>query len=84
MGGTDSIEEGTFVWEHAGKPVAYNDWTIAQPDNENNQDCMAVYGLYGWDDMDCSKKLAFICETEPGVWHKYLIMVFKLTTEVCI
>jgi len=59
--------EGSFVWTTA-EPVVYTNWALGEPDNLNNEDCVAfAYFPNEWSDQQCSQSNAYICEYEPPV-----------------
>jgi hypothetical protein len=61
IGFHDRWTEGKFSWV-AGY-YDYTNWAAGQPDNSNNQDCVAMGAWNGsWNDFDCSSTKAFICE----------------------
>jgi len=66
LGGSDSITEGTFVWDGSGVPTSFTNWSPNNPDNAGgDQDCVRMWLDIGqWDDAWCNATvLATMCET---------------------
>ena len=63
IGLSDKANEGTFVWAN-GAAVAFEFWKKNQPnDGKGNEDCVEMTKTNGkWDDVQCSKKRAFVCQ----------------------
>ncbi|KAJ8031430.1 Aggrecan core protein [Holothuria leucospilota] len=66
--GNDKQSEGTFVLTN-GKTLDYFNWIIEQPNNWNNQDCLAMAkapnlnsDVGKWNDAGCSVDYPFMCE----------------------
>ncbi|XP_076090052.1 lectin BRA-3-like [Mytilus galloprovincialis] len=68
IGGTDRLIEGHWTWDNSTNPeplITKFYWGSNQPNNYNNQDCLAYYklaGVYSWADEHCNTKYPFICE----------------------
>ncbi|XP_052093067.1 C-type lectin domain family 17, member A-like isoform X1 [Mytilus californianus] len=68
IGGSDLKSEGTWVWTNysqEGKLIQPTFWGPNQPNNYNEQDCLAFYKFYdgyGWDDDQCHLQYHFMCE----------------------
>ena len=60
----DQNVEDDFVWTLTGQQPTYTLWSGSQPDNDNNQDCVAISGQDGWDDLNCYIQRYFLCEYE--------------------
>ena len=75
LGGTDIAEEGKWVWTD-GRSWNFTNWAFAEPDNENNSDCMLTAGKRwydgvwydgSWHDGSCSDSEDTwpLCHVEP-------------------
>ena len=53
IGLNDRDIEGTYVWTD-GSSNNYIPWSINQPDNANNEDCVDSISLGVWNDLRCS------------------------------
>ena len=65
VGMNDIDEEGVYVWED-DSPVTHLRWAPNEPNNMNNEDCMAIgKGDGGYNDYGCEKEdTYFICEAD--------------------
>ena len=66
LGGTDSAQEGTFVWSD-GTAWTYQNWNSKEPNNLGNEDCVHMlhdkWNTNGkWNDRKCTHVTAFLCE----------------------
>ncbi|KAI1887286.1 hypothetical protein AGOR_G00188680 [Albula goreensis] len=65
IGLTDSEEEGTWKWVD-GTAVTTRYWRSGQPDDYNNEDCVAIQPeksiLQSWNDFSCALKTHWVCE----------------------
>jgi len=65
--GLDDMEnEGTFVWSD-GTPFCdcggYNNWNEGEPnDLGGNEDCTHLLPNGRWNDLNCNKKIQYVCE----------------------
>ncbi|XP_013868294.1 C-type lectin domain family 4 member M [Austrofundulus limnaeus] len=68
IGLTDTEEEGVWKWI-TGLRLNQGFWHDGEPNNNNNEDCVAVYPNFNpflsWNDAPCSYNLMWICETSP-------------------
>ena len=83
----DKTNEGKFTYESDGKPITWKNWNKNEPNNccKGGEDCVHLTnGLYGggglWNDLSCSRKLAFVCEkAEKGSRGEDIILnIMKL------
>ena len=68
LGGTDVSNEGSFVWQHSGKPVTFTSWAPPlQPDNDNDEDYIALSDVdqYQWYDTHTVPAKNVLCEKDP-------------------
>merc|ERR1712071_200691 len=68
---SDTVTEGTFLWNDGSTP-AYTNWATGQPSAADakpaaNQDCVKIKTDGTWDDVGCNKKspFNFIIERAP-------------------
>ena len=63
----DLAKEGVYVWDD-GSPVTHTRFTLGEPNNANNEDCMALLWVDGgFGDVDCyGWETFFICESDYG------------------
>ncbi|XP_033762947.1 perlucin-like [Pecten maximus] len=69
LGGSDIVEEGTWVWTTSGSSISiYNDWRVGEPNGISrpgrHADCLSMPKYYGflWDDYYCDGALVPVCE----------------------
>ncbi|XP_078380544.1 uncharacterized protein LOC144663458 [Oculina patagonica] len=70
IGLTDAETENEFKWSDGSELTGYKNWMSSDPNNYNNQDCVAIVNgnFYGavydgeWHDDKCSKAKGYICE----------------------
>lgn len=69
IGLNDMKTEAVFEWSDGSALSTYSNWIPEQPDNwEGKEDCTAIKwvketGHARWNDVGCSTKYKFICET---------------------
>uniref|UniRef100_A0A8C4YL92 C-type lectin domain-containing protein n=1 Tax=Gopherus evgoodei TaxID=1825980 RepID=A0A8C4YL92_9SAUR len=62
LGMSDVQTEGKFLYLNGG-PVTYTNWETGEPNNNKNEDCVAMYSNGKWNDIDCSNsEILIICE----------------------
>lgn len=62
IGGTDRKTESEFIWSKSGNKINFTQWLLGNPDNRNNEDCIEMNALTGWNDASCDITKPFICE----------------------
>lgn len=70
FGATDQGSEADWLWVGGaqfwkGYPVGglYNNWSMGQPNNMNNEDCALVNVMTGtWGDRTCNATYPYVCE----------------------
>ncbi|CAK9299332.1 unnamed protein product [Gordionus sp. m RMFG-2023] len=64
IGANDRAKEGTFVWNADNTALTYTNWAQNQPNNEAEQDCVAMIAqnYFRWDDLNCDRPMRFVCE----------------------
>lgn len=65
LGATDSAVEGTWVWV-TGEPFEFKNWSQNQPDNLNNEDFLAYYANYTWNDSQDVSNRYFVIEWDSA------------------
>ena len=68
----DKANEGVFRYENSGQTITYTNWDTNEPNNAANREhCGQLYVASGkWNDNECSKTFAFVCESE-GITSSY-------------
>ena len=62
IGFSDLTKEGTFSWEDDAE-IIFENWEKDQPNNGNGgEDCVVMRKSGRWDDVDCTREEAFVCE----------------------
>ncbi|NQV52398.1 MAG: gliding motility-associated C-terminal domain-containing protein, partial [Flavobacteriales bacterium] len=61
IGLSDAVSEGTFVWDN-GEPVSYTNWTVGEPNNSGNEDCVQLYTTGTWNDVTCAGSYPAVIE----------------------
>jgi len=61
IGLSDAVSEGTFVWDN-GEPVSYTNWTVGEPNNSGNEDCVQLYLTGTWNDVSCAGSYPAVIE----------------------
>ncbi|KAL9963778.1 hypothetical protein ACROYT_G027318 [Oculina patagonica] len=62
IGLTDAEIEGDWKWSDGSILTAYTNWMSEEPNNYNNQDCVAIANDGEWHDAECTKVREYICE----------------------
>jgi len=68
IGLTDIFHDGTWVWNHFGRPLNFSNWAPGEPNNLNGLQHCAALDLYvgGWTDVGCdsvrAEQYGSICE----------------------
>jgi cysteine-rich repeat protein len=65
LGGTDIVNEGTFVWSD-GENLSFTHWDIGQPSDTGGEDCMEINGSDFWNDDACAKMQSYLCKRKPA------------------
>ena len=75
IGLTDIFHDGTWVWDHLGRPLDFSKWAPGEPNNLNGlQHCAAIDPYFGsyWTDVSCDSVkteqygYSTICEAAGG------------------
>ena len=70
IGLSDIDKEGEWKWADGTGLSGYKKWKSGQPNNKDDQDCVAIFegdhksSHYDaeWNDLRCSRNLGYICE----------------------
>eukprot|EP00640_Fibrocapsa_japonica_P007384 CAMPEP_0113949828 /NCGR_PEP_ID=MMETSP1339-20121228/77778_1 /TAXON_ID=94617 /ORGANISM="Fibrocapsa japonica" /LENGTH=190 /DNA_ID=CAMNT_0000957435 /DNA_START=26 /DNA_END=595 /DNA_ORIENTATION=- /assembly_acc=CAM_ASM_000762 len=70
IGLVDMFEEGDFKLLDGTSP-SFTHWAPGQPDNNGDQDCVAIFQFLDneWVDADCSKGYGYICEGKNPLYE---------------
>ncbi|XP_030574618.1 C-type lectin domain family 4 member M-like [Archocentrus centrarchus] len=75
MGLRDADVEGVWRWLD-GTRLAEGYWNTGEPNNQNNEDCAAMYPkdnpFFAWNDAPCNWNLKWICERTPRTFSSSL------------
>ncbi|KAJ8300834.1 hypothetical protein KUTeg_022353, partial [Tegillarca granosa] len=65
IGGSDVEVEGEYKWMKSDQRFTFTDWSGTGPSNSGgHEDCVHIApDTFQWNDIDCSTKLFYICET---------------------
>ncbi|KAM7356643.1 lectin subunit alpha-like [Cochliomyia hominivorax] len=72
LGGNDEFSSSpdykrSFYWSATGEPFTFTFWSDNNPDNDRKSEhCVHIWDkkpLFQWNDIDCTTKMGFICET---------------------
>ena len=75
IGIDDKSIEGKFTYASDGESVIFTNWNRGQPDNHGgHEDCAHLWKGHGfrWNDIGCSAKMSFVCESQSG---KYVYLL---------
>lgn len=63
LGLSDQESEGTFVWAD-GEAASFTFWSSGEPnDSAGREDCAQLIPWNGrWNDLDCARRLPFVCQ----------------------
>uniref|UniRef100_A0A182NPC5 C-type lectin domain-containing protein n=1 Tax=Anopheles dirus TaxID=7168 RepID=A0A182NPC5_9DIPT len=67
IGATDIGIEGQYVWIGLNKKItssSYTNWNAGEPNNQGNEDCVAIGSAAGvfWNDVRCNLSVeGFVC-----------------------
>ncbi|MDC0710701.1 CotH kinase family protein [Stigmatella sp. ncwal1] len=65
VGLSDEAEEGTFAWSDKTS-INFTLWATSEPNNQNNEDCVQLYGEAGtWNDVTCAGTASYVCTLPP-------------------
>ena len=72
IGLTDIFHDGTWVWDHLGRPLDFSKWAPGEPNNLNGLQHCAAIDRTGWTDVSCDSEkteqygYGTICEAAGG------------------
>ena len=61
--------EGDFAYASDGESIGFTNWMPNNPDNAGGNENCVIYGKHNgfvWNDVKCSAKNSFVCESEHG------------------
>ncbi|KAL1377443.1 hypothetical protein pipiens_016259 [Culex pipiens pipiens] len=69
--GASSLPDGeNFVWQSTGSRLSFTKWNLREPNNAGGVEqcveiiyCPTCPRIWDWNDMKCSLKAYFVCET---------------------
>ena len=77
--GTDTDEEGTYVWKSTNLPITWANWSPGQPNQDPadthpsaQEDCCRMRSTppnHQWSDVRCDLEHSFICERSWEDWE---------------
>ncbi|XP_070175303.1 macrophage mannose receptor 1-like [Littorina saxatilis] len=78
IGLNDLLQEGSFSWSDTSA-VTYTHWNNHEPNNINNEDCVAISNHGGWNDNKCTATgiKAFICKKAMSLQNTADIAIRK-------
>jgi len=56
IGLTDIFHDGTWVWDHLGRPLDFSKWAPGEPNNLNGLQHCAAIDRTGWTDVSCDSE----------------------------
>lgn len=72
IGGTDQNTESEFIWSRSGNKITFTQWSIGNPKNFLNEDCIEIHASNGeWNDRTCDSTISFICEKKLIMLRTY-------------
>jgi len=54
LGLNDEDREGTWVWSN-GDEMSYSHWSVGEPNNVGDEDCVTWSNKKGWNDVNCEE-----------------------------
>ncbi|XP_038065658.1 alpha-N-acetylgalactosamine-specific lectin-like [Patiria miniata] len=67
IGLNDRAQPGIFVWTD-GSSTPYCDFNPGEPNGSNSEDCVVLWNVDHWNDIDCARNFEFVCKM-PGRFH---------------
>ena len=65
VGATDSKTESAWVWPN-GKRLTYDRWKNEQPNEAQQQQCLAIDDDLQYQDKECDRKYYYLCSDNAG------------------
>lgn len=63
LGGSDINAEGQWAWRKDARKITYTTWRSGEPNGGRTENCLQAYRGDGtWNDLPCTRKIAYICE----------------------
>ncbi|XP_053396139.1 hepatic lectin-like [Mercenaria mercenaria] len=61
---TDQRDEGFWQWYGTNDHATFYDWGPGEPNNTDNEDCVAIRAMeaFDWNDYNCDRKFRLVCE----------------------
>ncbi|KAI4900981.1 hypothetical protein NFI96_011888 [Prochilodus magdalenae] len=81
LGGTDSAQEGVWVWTD-GSTFDYNNWSTGQPDYLNvSENCIQMNFPENWNNIHCGSLFPSVCAKCQNGWSQFGSRCFRIFTE---
>lgn len=61
LGGQDSKNDGTFLWNYDGSTVDMNDFCNNEPNGNTNENCLSAKS-WCYNDISCTSPLGYFCQ----------------------
>lgn len=65
LGGSDTENEGSWVWRRSNRKMEYTNWNRNEPNGYTRENCLQAHGPEGhWNDLFCGVQIAYVCEAD--------------------
>ena len=76
IGASDISVEGNWVWDSDDETLTYTNWRRPEPNNGGifgPQNCATFYSDGSWDDVGCTGRQQYICQTKKRTSLLFII-----------